>query len=89
MCYPVAAKKSVRKLAPAHNACSGCVQVPLDECIKDKLTTCNTDLVVIPGGMASQLQPLDVLLNKPIEDWNRVLYTGWLVSDTHELMPSD
>lgn len=32
----------------------------LDERMKDKVATCNTNLVVIPGSMTSQLQPLDV-----------------------------
>lgn len=61
----------------------------LDERIKDKLHACNTDLVVIPGGMTSQLQPLDVSLNKPVKDRIRALYTEWLVGDGHELTPTN
>jgi hypothetical protein len=29
----------------------------------------NTDLVITPGGMTSQLQVLDVVLNKPFKDY--------------------
>lgn len=61
----------------------------LDQRIKDKLAACNTDLVVIPGGMTSQLQPLDVCLNKPVKDRIRALYTEWLVSGCHEFTPSN
>ena len=37
----------------------------------------NTDLAVIPGGLPSLLQPLDVSLNKSVEDgvWNERWYS--------------
>lgn len=50
----------------------------LDQRVKDKLAACHTDLVVIPGGMTSQLQPLDVSINKPVKDRMRALYSEWL-----------
>lgn len=56
----------------------------LDQRIKNKLAACNTDLVVIPGGMTSQLQPLDVCLNKPLKDKMRALYTDWLINERHD-----
>jgi hypothetical protein len=34
----------------------------------------NTDLVVIPGGMTSQLQVLDMVVNKPFKDQLCCLY---------------
>jgi hypothetical protein len=40
----------------------------------------NTDLVIIPGGMNSQLQVLDVVVNKPFKDRLRCLYGEWLLS---------
>ncbi|KAM7293902.1 pogo transposable element with KRAB domain [Ixodes scapularis] len=59
----------------------------LDERI-NKFTACLTDLVVIPGGMTSQLQPLNASLNKPVKDQIPALYTEWLVDGCHEFTPS-
>ena len=44
--------------------------------MKEKLRQGNTELAVILGGRASQLQPLDISINKPfkvymIEEWNK------------------
>ena len=35
--------------------------------VKCKFRRKNTDLAVIPGGLTSRLQPLDVSLNKPFK----------------------
>jgi hypothetical protein len=43
----------------------------LSEELKVTLERKNCDLVVIPGGMNSQLQPLDVSVNKPFKDYLR------------------
>ena len=40
----------------------------LSDSVKNQLRKMNTELVVIPGGMTSVLQPLDVSINKPFED---------------------
>lgn len=56
--------------------------------VKEEITKNNTDLVVIPGGMTSQLQVLDVVVNKPFKDHLRQLYTDWLLKGNHALTPS-
>jgi predicted amino acid dehydrogenase len=40
----------------------------LTQDVKEEIRKANTDLLVIPGGMASQLQALDVVINKPFKD---------------------
>lgn len=56
--------------------------------VKNKLALQNTDLVVIPGGMTSKLQVLDVVVNKPFKDNIRKLYSDWLLNKDHPLTPS-
>jgi hypothetical protein len=48
----------------------------------------NTDLVIIPGGMISQLQVLDVVVNKPFKDRLCCLYGEWLLSGNCPLTPA-
>jgi hypothetical protein len=43
----------------------------LSEELNVKLERKNCDLAVIPGGMTSQIQPLDVSVNKPFKDYLR------------------
>ena len=43
-------------------------QAHLAEPVKQALRQTNTDIAVIPGGLTSILQPLDVCLNKPFKD---------------------
>lgn len=42
--------------------------------LKQTLCDGRTDLVVIPRGMTSTLQPLGIALNKPLKDHVHVLY---------------
>lgn len=49
--------------------------------VKQALRKGKTNLVVIPGGMTSVLQPLDVALNKPFKDQVCELYTEWMMAD--------
>lgn len=56
--------------------------------VKDKLAKCSPTLVIIPGGMTSQLQPLDVCLNKPTKDYVRAAYNEWLTAYEHTLTPA-
>jgi hypothetical protein len=53
----------------------------LSEELKVKLERKNFDLVVIPGGMTSQLQPLDVSVNKPFKYYSRKEYEVWLMCE--------
>jgi hypothetical protein len=55
--------------------------------VKEEMIKANTDLVVIPGGMTSQLQVLDVVVNKPFKDHLRRLYSDWLLEGNHALTP--
>lgn len=56
--------------------------------VKKALSDEHTDLVVIPGGMTSQLQVLDVSINKPFKDKIRQQYTEWMLSGAHTLTPT-
>jgi hypothetical protein len=48
----------------------------------------NTDLVVIPEGMTSQLQVLDMVVNKPFKDQLCCLYRKGLLSGNCPLTPA-
>ena len=53
--------------------------VHLMESIKSILKTdSNTDIAVIPGGLTSVIEPLDVCLNKPFKDKLRQKWTSWM-----------
>ncbi|KAJ8367215.1 hypothetical protein AAFF_G00324280 [Aldrovandia affinis] len=60
----------------------------LTEPVKKQVKAMNGDLVIIPGGMTSQLQVLDVVVNKPFKDHLRKRYTEWLLAGNHALTPS-
>ena len=60
----------------------------LTEPVKSQVRAMNGDLVIIPGGMSSQLQVLDVVVNKPFKDNLRKKYTEWLLSGNHTLTPT-
>jgi hypothetical protein len=49
----------------------------------------NTDLVITAGGMTSQLQVLDVIVNKPFRDRLHCLYGEWLLSGNCPLTPAE
>lgn len=60
----------------------------LADSVKRLLRDSRTELVVIPGGMTSQLQPLDVCINKPFKDHIRRLYMEWMRSGEPEVTPA-
>ena len=55
----------------------------LCENIKTTIKRINTDIAVIPSGLTSILQPLDVCLNKPFKDGLRKCWNEWMVSGDH------
>ena len=48
--------------------------------VKKKAKQIKTTLAVIPGGLTSVLQPLDVCLNKPFKDRVRKMWSEWMIS---------
>lgn len=51
--------------------------------VKAMLKEDNTDLIIIPGGMTSILQPLDVGINKPMKTALRRRWNEWIGGDDH------
>lgn len=47
-----------------------------------------THLAVIPGGLTSQLQPLDVSINKPFKGFMREEWIKWIEAPTHDFTPT-
>jgi hypothetical protein len=60
----------------------------LTEEVKKVIRAGNSDMVVIPGGMTSLLQPLDVSVNKPFKDRLKATYTEWMLKEEKEYTPS-
>ena len=53
--------------------------------VKARLKLLKTTQAVIPGGLTSMLQPLDVVLNKPFKDRMRQKWMAWMCTDDKEL----
>lgn len=51
--------------------------------IRSTLKSLNTEPAVIPGGMTSMVQPLDVAINKPFKDRMRKKWQEWMLADQH------
>lgn len=60
----------------------------LTDRVKDRLATTRTDLAVIPGGLTSVLQPLDVCINRPFKTEFRRCYSEWMAGGHHEKTPT-
>jgi hypothetical protein len=56
--------------------------------VKNRLYEKKTNLAVIPGGLTSKLQPLDVSLNKPFKAKVRNLYNHWMSDAIKDYTPS-
>ncbi|CAI5769472.1 pogo transposable element with KRAB domain [Podarcis lilfordi] len=55
-----------------------------NKCFKEA----KTHLAVIPGGLTSQLQPLDVSINKPFKVFMREEWNKWMAAGNHDLTPT-
>ena len=53
----------------------------LTEAVKDSLHKCGTKMLIIPGGCASVLQPLDVSVNKPFKSFIRQSWCERMVKE--------
>jgi len=53
--------------------------------VKEKVKLLSTTQAVNLGGLASILQPLDVVLNKHFKDRMRQKWMAWMASDNKEL----
>ena len=58
------------------------------ESTKRLATKLKTHLAVIPGGLTSQLQPLDISVNKPFKGFMREEWTKWNEAPTHHVTPT-
>lgn len=52
------------------------------------LKSLNTEPAVIPGGMTSMVQSLDVAINKPFKDRTRKKWQEWMLADQHTFTAS-
>jgi len=57
----------------------------LTDSVENQLCKMNTELVVMPGGITSVLQPMDVSINMPFKDRLRQQYLTWISDPAHEL----
>jgi hypothetical protein len=53
--------------------------------VKDQLRKMKTELVVIPGGMTSVLQPMGVSINKSFKNRLKQQYLTWIADSAREL----
>lgn len=59
----------------------------ITEKVKNMIKNENTLLAVIPGGLTSVLQPLDVCLNKPFKDKLKEKWNEWMLKEDKALTP--
>ena len=58
----------------------------LTDSVKNQLHKIKTELVVIPGGMTSVLQPMDISINKPFKDRLRQQYLTLIADPAREFI---
>ena len=64
-------------------------QAHLSKPVRSTLRSINTECMVIPGGMTSMLQPLDVSINKPFKDGMRAKLQNWMLAGQHSFTAGD
>jgi len=57
------------------------------ESTKRLATKLKMHLAVVPGGLTSQLQPLDVSVNKPFKGFMHEEWAKWNEAPTHHITP--
>jgi len=60
----------------------------LTESTKRLVTKLKMHLAVIPGGLTSELQPLDVSVNKPFKGFMHEEWAKWSEAPTHHVTPA-
>src|SRR6266542_3608996 len=55
--------------------------------VKNRFNEKQTNIAVIPNGLISKLQPLDVVINKSFKANLRQYYNDWMSSEVRELIP--
>nr|AHN53440.1 DDE superfamily endonuclease [Nuttalliella namaqua] len=60
----------------------------ITETTKKNFKEVKTQIAVIPGGLTSQLQPLDVAINKPFKVLMREEWNTWMAAGNHDLTPT-
>ena len=58
------------------------------EFMKRKVKELNSQLAINPGGLTSQLQPLDVSINKPFKSSMCEERTKWMSELNHDITPN-
>ena len=59
------------------------------ESTKRLATKLKMHLAVIPGGLTSQLQPLDFSVNKPFKGFMREEWAKWIEAPSHHVTPAE
>lgn len=59
-----------------------------DNLVKTRLQQRNTAIAMIPGGLTSICQPLDVSLNKPFKQGIKTRWVQWMETGEHTFTPS-
>ncbi|KAM7315652.1 putative POGO family transposase [Ixodes scapularis] len=60
----------------------------ITDCVKEIIANEACDLVIIPGGKTSIVQPLDVVLNKPFKDCVRAFYNERMAQEDNPKTPT-
>ena len=58
------------------------------ESTKRLATKLKTLIAVIPGALTSQLQPLDISVNKPFKGFMHEEWAKWIKTPTHHVTPA-